>query len=103
MKKQKSVVRVGGGGEESRHPELAAVVAAEKMETGEASRVRCGHFRNMPVSIPYADSAGDEGASVAGCSVNNAAASVRSLNCFNALSLGFSDYAGAFAAYPCRG
>ena len=36
MKKQKSVVRVGGGGEESRHPELAAVVAAEKMETGEA-------------------------------------------------------------------
>ena len=39
MKKQKSVVRVGGGGEESRHPELAAVVAAEKMETGEAPPV----------------------------------------------------------------
>ena len=98
MKKQKSVVRVGGGGEESRHPELAAVVAAEKMETGEASRVRCGNVRNMPVSIPYADSAGDEGASVAGCNVNNANASVRTLNCNNALSNSNSNYAGAFAA-----
>ena len=103
MKKQKSVVRVGGGGKESRHPELAAVVAAEKMETGEASRVRCGNVRNMPVSIPYADSAGDEGASVAGCHVFDAVASVRTLRCDAALSGGPSYFAGAFAAYPCRG
>ena len=42
-------------------------------------------------------------ASVAGCNVSYANASVRTLNCYSALSYGLSSYAGAFAAYPCRG
>ena len=42
-------------------------------------------------------------ASVAGCIVDSAFASVRTLDCYAALGSGISFYAGAFAAYPCRG
>lgn len=98
MKKQKSVVRVGGAGVNRPYPELVAVETAENTAGGEASRVRCGKADNMPEAVPHVDSAGDGRASVAGCNANNANASARTLNCNNALSNSNSNYAGAFAA-----